>query len=298
MTPPNNPFAVLLSSIQKKLAPSRTFIGVIVDKKGFISILKDETTRKFIWYSSCATLYSEFINRMQNNQYKECTFYAISATNYASNKLLINLYDGASIKVTPEEFVVFDAIELNFHKKASIGMFMPLKFNLDALYEKIKNDPSRLFEASVKAKDLVFSESKPCTSCGVVCHVPDITTQPGISNSAIKDILNVTSENRYFCFECGRAMLISAAKHKMADCTDLQKINKVKNLVIELEKCVLSGSNFEFEKTQNIMKELLSCISKSRMTVVNNNQVTEQKNNAAATPTKLTKPEEISPWMN
>jgi len=84
----------------------------------------------------------------------------------------------------------------------------------------------------------------------------------------------------------------------MADCTDLQKINKVKNLVIELEKCVLSGSNFEFEKTQNIMKELMSCISKSRMTVVNNNQVTEQKNNAAATPTKLTKPEEISPWMN
>jgi hypothetical protein len=230
--------------------------------------------------------------------YAGCDLYAVNGENYVNNKLLINLYDSTNVKVSHEVFAVFSAVELDFHKKANIGMFMPLKFNLDKLYAKIKDDPSRLFEATIRVKDLVFNESKPCVSCGVLCHVPDLSDEPNISAAALKEILKMTEEDKNFCFECGRTMMINMAKHKMTACADLQKINTVKDLVVELESCDLSDSKFDFDKAQRTMKSLMSCVSKTHMTVVDNSKVTEQKLHAPVKPTNLTKPSDISPWMN
>jgi hypothetical protein len=300
MTPPPNPFTELLDKIHKKLAHARTFIGVTVDHKGYMSIIRDATTCKLLWYPSCAALHTEFVQRTQSNpsQYQGCDFYAISGENYIGNKLLLNLYDGTKMKVSNELFVVFNAIELNFHKQANIGMFMPLQFNLDRLYEKITKDPSLLFEATLRAKDLVLEESKPCTSCGVLCHVPDLSAQPNMSAAALKEILNITSENRHFCFSCGRVMMINMAKYKMVACTDMHKINKVASLVRDLESCELTNSNFDFEKAQSTMKELMSCISKTRMTVVNNDHVEQHKVGAVKEDSIATQPKDIPHWLN
>jgi hypothetical protein len=300
MTSLPNPFTVLLDTIQKKLAFSRTFIGISVDEKGQMTVLKDEATGKFIWYRSCASLHTEFVSRLQSDptKYKGCDLYAVNGESYVNNKLLISLYNTTNIKVSPEVFAVFNAIELDFHKNANIGMFMPLKFNLDKLYAKIKDDPSQLFAAAIRAKDLVFNESKPCVSCGVLCHVPDLSDEPNISAAALKEILNMTEDNKNFCFECGRTIMVNMAKHKMTDCTDLQKISTVKDLVMELESCELSDLKFDFDKAQTTMKSLMSCVSKTRMTVVNNSKVTEQKLHTPVKPTNLTKPSDISPWMN
>jgi hypothetical protein len=300
MTPPPNPFTDLLDKIQKRLAHQRTFIGVVVDQKGYMSIIKDATTRKLIWFSSCAALHTEFVHLAQSKpgQFQGCDFYAISGENYAGNKLLLNLYDDAKIKASEEVFVVFNAVELNFHKQANIGMFMPLQFNLDRLYEKITKDPSLLFEATMRAKDLVFEESKPCTSCGVLCHVPDMSTQPNITAAAVKEILNITAENRHFCFSCGRVMMINMAKYKMIACTDMHKINRVASLVRELESCELTNSNFDFDKAQSTMKDLMSCISKTRMTVVNNDHVAEHKIGSVKEDNIATQSKDIPNWLN
>ena len=295
-----NPLNILLDKIYDQLVFTRTFIGVCLNKKGQMTILKDEATGKFTWYASCALIHAEFVNRMQKDPatYSGCDFYALNGENYMKNKLLINLYENKSLSVTPEMLIVLNGVELNFHKKSSIGMFMPTKLNLDKLYEKIKSDPSKLFEATLLAKDIVFQESEPCTSCGVMCFVPDMERHPNASPAAIKHIENVKDENKQFCFDCGRSVMINLAKYKMAGCTDLNKINTVRNMIIELEKLDLNNPKFDFDKAQNVMKTLMSHVSKASMIVVENDNVSIHKVDDNKPAYNLTKTTEVAPWMN
>lgn len=282
------------------MAHATTFIGVCITTKRHMKIIKDEATGKFAWYASCAALHTEFMKRMQADpsKYKGCDFYAISGLNYLNNKLMINAAESAKITISAEALVVLNAVELNFHKKASIGMFMPIQFNLEKVYDKIKNDPSQLFAAASRAKDLIFNESKPCTSCGTLCHVPDMSDHPEMSSAMLKDIMDITSDNKHFCFNCGRTIMINMAKHKMEACSDFVKINKVTELVVEFEKFDLSNTNFDFDRAQHVMRELMHCISKTNVTVVKNDKVIREEDSGKPNKTKLTKPQDIPNWLN
>jgi len=273
---------------------------VCLNKKGQMTILKDAATGKFIWYSSCALLHAEFVNRMMKDPaaYSDCDFYAISGKSYINNKLLINLYESKSLKVTNEMLIVLNVVELNFHNKFTIGMFMPSKFNLDNLYEKIKSDPSELFEAATIAKNIVYLESAPCTSCGVLCHTTDMERHPNASAAAIKYIENVKEENKQFCFDCGKNVLITLAKYKTDRCTDLSKINLVSNMIIELNKFDMNNLNFDFDKVQNIMKNLMSLLGKSSMIVLEKDNVSMSQLEVNKSANNVTKPDSIEPWMN
>lgn len=265
-----------------------------------MTILKDEATGKFIWYASCALLHAEFINRMQKDPatYSGCDFYAISGDNYIKNKLLINLYQNKTFKVAPEMLLVLNVIELNFHINYNIGMFVPTQFNLDKLYEKVKSDPSKLFEAALLVKDIVFNKSNPCTSCGVLCFMPDMKQHPNMTSSALKHIEHIKEDNKQFCFDCGRAVMINLAKYKMTGCTDMSKINTIKNMVIELESLDLNNPKFDFDKAQQSMKNFMSFIGKAKMIVVENDNVNVQKLDSNKAVPNLTKTTDIKPWMN
>jgi hypothetical protein len=306
MTPPppsTNPFSALLDKLNHKLGHVRTFIGVYVNSKGEMKILRDATTGKFAWHPSCASLHTEFLKRLHNHdaEYEKCNFYAIAGMSYINNQLLINGYEKTKVKVTSEMLMVFNAIALNFHKNASIGMFMPIEYNLNKLYEKIKNDPSSLFSALTRAKELVLTQTKPCTSCSTLCHVPDLNDHSdSLPPEALEEIENIKESDKHFCFSCGKTLMINMAKHKMIACADLNKIKRVQSLVVELEQCDLNSLNFDFNKAQSVMQELMANVSKTNMTVVNNDKVMRKEKLAPTNPeaNKSDSPSTPPPWMN
>jgi len=303
MTPPpsTNPFNTLLDKLNHKLGHLRTFIGIYVNAQGEMKILRDSATGKFAWYTSCASLHTEFLKHLHNREpeYENCDFYAIAGMSYINNQLLINGYERTKVKVSYEMLLVFNAIELNFHKKASIGMFMPIEYNLNALYDKIKKDPSLMFEALTRAKQLVFTETKPCTSCSTICHVPELEGHPSLSSDAIKEIEYITEDNKYFCFSCGKTLMINMAKHKMIACSDLNKIKQVQSLVVEFDQLDFNNCNFDFNKAQKIMKDLMAHVSKSRMTVVDKDKVSREDNFSPSDISAIKlEPKDVPPWMN
>jgi hypothetical protein len=296
-----NPFTSLLDKIQDGLEHERTFIGVYLNTKGQMKILKDETTGKFVWYSSAALLHAEFLKRLtaKPEEYSNCLFYAIKGTSYANNKLLINFYEKLKTQVTHEMLLVFNSVPLEFHKKSYLGMFMPLELNLSRLYEKVKKDPSLLFEAAKRAKHLVFDESKPCTSCGVLCHIPDMKDSK-IAKSVRDEVSDLANGHNHYCFDCGKLFIASTVKHAMLSCNDVSKINAVTALLTEVAKLDLNNPSFDFTKAQNILSDLMSYVGTANMFVVDGNDVKQVKSKASSQKpiVGLTKPTEIPNWMN
>ena len=301
---PSNPFNMLLDKFQNSQEQANIFIGVYLNKSGHIRIMRD-SAGKLIWYKSVAILHAEFLRCMTTNpqEFQACDFYAISGPRYTGDKLLLNLYETAKIKVTSTMLLIFNAVELDFHRKASVGMYMPLQFNLDNLYAKVQKDPSVLFEVAARAKHLIFNESKPCVSCGILCHVPDITGHPGVSSLAHKELMRIEEENKNFCFDCGKTLIANTAKYKMLSCSDFNKVNTVTALVADIEKLSAFDTPFDFDKAQNILREIMQHISKSSMLILDGDTVIRQEKpksdvlmnikNAA-----VTKPSEIPPYMN
>lgn len=297
-----NPFQTIIDKLRTKLVHEHTFIGIYVNKKKRMKILRDPATGKFVWYSSCSELYGAFINYLSSNtvEFKGCDFYAINASEYINNKLLINLYTSADVAVTHETLLPFRPVSLDFHRKASIAMYMPIKRNLDNFYEKVKEDPSCLFEIAQKAKDLVFNESKPCVSCGTVCHVPDVSHNDELSSEARTELMRLSEENRDFCFACGKDIVTSVANFKMKDCGDMHKVNTVNALIAEANTLDLTANDFDFDKAQNVIRQLMGHIAKTRMTIVSDDNIIREELNESQ-PIKeadITKSSQLPPWMN
>lgn len=298
-----NPFNELLSRIRSGLANQYKFLGVYLNRHGQLQIIKD-ANGKIVWYSSCALLYAEFLKRLVSDpkEYSKCEFYAINGKLYQHDKLLINLYVNQAVSgISRDMMLVFDAVHLNFHKKSSIGLFMPIQFNLDKINEKVHKDPSFLFEAAKRAKDLVFNETKPCTSCGELCHVPDVEDIPDITESQLTAINKMTEGNKIFCFDCGRIFMTKTAAYKIEGCTDFNKVNTVKSLSAEIIKMDFRNSSFDFDKAQNLLKDLMAHISnKISMTAVDNDKVTSATSNQNKPKVNFNLPanENIKPWMN
>jgi len=295
-----NPFTSLLDKIQDGLEHERTFIGVYLTTKGQMKILKDETTGKFVWYPSAALLHAEFLKRLmaKPDEYNNCVFYAINGRSYMNNKLLINLYEKLKTQVSHEMLLVFNPVPLEFHKKSYLGMFMPLEINLSRVYEKVKKDPSLLFEAAKHAKHLVFNESKPCTSCGTLCHIPNMKDSE-IAKSVRDEVDDLTNGKNHYCFNCGKLFIASTVKHVMLSCSDAVKVNATNVLLTEVAKLDLNNPSFDFTKAQNILSDLMSYVGTASMLVVDGNDVKQVKSKASSQKhVGLTKPTEIPNWMN
>lgn len=298
-----NPFKDLLARLKSNFAYQYKFMGVSLNKHGQMQILRN-ANGKIAWYDSCALLHAEFLKilRTKPEVYEDCAFFAINGKNYQHDKLLINLYQNKDVSgISRDMLIVFDAIPLNFHKKANLGMFMPIQFNLDRINEKVHKDPSFLFEAAKRAKDLVFNETKPCTSCGTLCHVPDVEDIPNITNAQMKDINKMTEGNKIFCFDCGRIFMTRTAEYKISGCAEVHKVNAVKALSAEINKMDFLNPSFDFTKAQNLLKDLMGHISKkTNMTAVDNDKVTSAfsgQSKPASTPIAPAN-ENIKPWMN
>lgn len=299
---PNNPFQTLLEKIQSALAHKHTFVGLYVNKKGHIKFIKD-ANGKLTLYATAALLHEEFMKKLVKDpdEFKGCTFFALSGYNYINNKLIVNLYESTKTKVTENMLTPLNVMELNFHRKAGMAMFMPLQFNLDRLYSNMQKDPSKLFEAAARAKDLIFNESKPCASCGTLCHVPDIADRDDITHNQIKEIIDITSDNKYFCLDCGRKFITSSSEYRLTGCTDFNKIKTVNSLISQLNGLSFTDPAIDFDKAQNLMKDLVSHLSKTKMhmTSLNGDKITSQFTDEKSEPTQsLTQPSQTSPWLN
>jgi len=301
MTPPPNPFKSLVDKIKNVTAQNTTFIGVYVNKKGHIKIIRD-AAGKLAWYDTAALLYKEFIKRSISDpkEFANCKLYAVNSRNYINNKLVINLYESAKVKVNEAMLMPINALELHFHKRTSLAIFMPLQINLDNLFNGMKNDPSKMFEAAARAKDLIFNESKACSSCGTLCHVPDMEEQPGITDKQLKEIINVTADGRYFCFDCGRNFITSAAEYKLNGCTDFNKIKTVNSLISQINGLAFTDPEIDFDKAKNLMKDIVSHVSdkKLNMTAVSGSTITSQTTEKPAAGHNVTPPSNTSPWLN
>lgn len=267
-----------------------------------MKLLKDTSTGKFIWHPSCTELYKVFLNNVYSNpaEFEGCRFYAVNAREYMENKLLINLYAQADVKVSSEMLLPFKMVSLDFHVRASIAMYMPIKRNLDHLYEEVQKNPSRLFEIAQKAKDLVFNESKPCISCGTVCHMPDVSDHTELSKEARSELMRLSEENRDFCFACGKEIVMRVADFKMRSCSDMVKVNTISALCHELDNIDLNDVNFNFDKAQKLIRHLMGHITKSSMTVVAGDDVIreESNKNQPIKESDITKPSQLPPWLN
>lgn len=293
-----NIFESLISSLKSVLVHSRTFIGVYINRKGKLKVLKDEHG-KFIWFGSCALIHNEFMSKLTTNdpEFNNCDFYAISASNYIHHRLLFHGYEAADVRVTPEMMLVFHAVALEFHRKASLGLFLPVSVNLNKLHEKVQGDVSSLFLAVTKAKKLVMEETKPCCSCGTLCHVPDMAAHDKLTSEQLKEILGLVEEDKLFCFECGVKFMSGTAKYKAASLTDMAKAQHVQQLINKCDSMDVNQLNFDYDAAQNILKELMSCIASVKMTVVDGDDVKSVK-----IPKNITLPNKPNiptpPWMN
>ena len=294
-----NIFEGLLSRLKSALIHTRTFIGVYINKKGKLKVLKDKQTGKFIWFDSCALIHNEFMSKLSaaDPEFKNCEFYAISASNYIHHRLLLHGYEAADVRVTPDMMLVFHAVVLEFHRKASLGLFMPISANLNKLHEKIQGDPSSIFVAAAKAKKLVMEETKPCCSCGTLCHVPDMAKDDKLTSGQLKEILSLVEEDKLFCFGCGVKFMSGTAKYKTAGLTDMAKAQHVQQLINKCDSMDTEQANFDYDAAQNILKELMSCIASVKMTVVDGDEV-----KSVNIPKNITPPSKPNiptpPWLN
>lgn len=278
-------------------------MGVSLDSKGRMQILRD-ANGKIAWYNSCALLHAEFLKLLLSKptDYANCDFFAINGKNYQHDKLLISLYENKDVSgITRDMLIVFDAVSLDFHKKANIGMFMPIQFNLDRLYEKVKKDPTFLFDAAKRAKDLVLNETKSCTSCGTLCHVPDVEDIPHITAAQMAEVKRMSEGNRLFCFDCGRIFMTNTAEYKISDCTEAHKVNAVKALSSEISKMDFYNPSFDFNKAQNLLKDMMTHISKkSSITSVDNDKVSTATNDQSKPKVNFINPANTNskPWLN
>jgi hypothetical protein len=298
---PSNPFQEFLNKFQQNSKAANSFIGISLSRSGRMKILRD-SNGKFIWHSSSSELYAAFLNLATTNPkaYKNCSFYAIHTAGYINNKLMINAYEMEKISVTPEMLLVFRAQELDFHTNSRIGLFMPLNFNLHKMHAAVHKEPHRLFELAEKAKNLIFHESKPCVSCGTVCHVPDMSEHPSLTNAALQELSDIAEDKRQFCFNCGKSIIANAAKYSLVSCGDMNKVNTVNSLLAEIASVDMNDMNFDFDKVQRVLMQLLQNVGNSAMTIVDGKSVVNQP------PTQvkpmqakdITNPENINPWLN
>lgn len=270
-----NIFEGLLSSLKYTSIHTRTFIGVYINKKGKLKVLKDKQTGKFIWFGSCALVHNEFMSKLSaaDPEFNNCEFYAISASNYIHHRLMLHSYEATDVRVTPEMILVFPAVALEFHKKASLSLFMPISANLNELHEKVQGDPSSMFMAITQAKKLLTEETRLCCSCGTLCHVPDLVKNANLTSGQLKEILSLVEEDRLFCFGCGVKFMSGTAKYKIAGLTDMAKAQYVQQLINKCDSMDTEQANFDYDAAQNILKELMSCIASVKMTVVNGDEV-------------------------
>lgn len=295
----NNMFDVLLEKINGVLSVSRTFIGVYVNKKGKFKVLKDPQTGKFSWFASCALIHNEFMNKLIANdpEFKDCRFYAISGVNYINHRLMLHGYENVDVKITRDMLLIFNAVSLEFHKKANLGLFMPVSEHLNKLNEKIQSDPSSLFMAAAKAKKLVMEESKPCCSCGTLCHVPELSQHEKIAVKHVKEIFELVEEGKLFCFACGIKFMVSTAKYKTMGWTDMAKAKAMNELINKCEQLDANQPNFDFDAAQKTVKEMMSYIASTTMTVLDGDEIKSEKTpkqNIIPKTSGQTPP----PWMN
>lgn len=297
---PNNIFDQLLKEMKNVFGYSHTFIGVYVNKRGKFKIIKNAQTGKFVWYSSCALLYSEFINKLlaKDPEFQNCDFYAISGSDYINHRLTIHGYEDSDIKVTPELLLVIKAIPLEFHNKAKVGLFMPISVHLAELSSKLDKDPSTFFKAVVKAKKIILEETQPCSSCGMLCHIPDIAKNEKLSSGQLKDILSIVDDDKFFCFGCGVKFISNAAKVKAAAFTDAAKVQHVQQLISKCDLLDITQPNFDFDAATNILKDLMSHISTAKMTSLLGDKFTSEKLTAKEIKTSNSAATQPPPWMN
>lgn len=294
-----NIFENLLSRLKSTLIHGCTFIGVYIDKKGKLKVLKDKQTGKFSWFDSCALIHNLFMSKLaaDDPEFKNCEFYAISGANYIQHRLMLHGYEAADVRVTSDMMLVFHAVLLNFHRKSSLGLFMPISINLNKLHDKVQGDPSTLFVAAAKAKKLVMEETKPCCSCGTLCHVPDMGNNDKLTTGQMNEILALVDEDKFFCFGCGVKFMAGTAKYKTAGLTDMAKAQHVQQLINKCDSMDTEQANFDYDAAQNILKELMACITSSKMTVVDGDEVKSVK-----IPKNITPPVKPNtptpPWMN
>lgn len=274
-----NLFDSLLKKISSELANSHTFIGVYTDKKGKFRILKDEQTGKYKWYSSCALIHSEFMNKLAANDpaFKGCTFYAISGVDYVDHRLTIHGYENTEAEVSHEMMLVLRPVLLEFHKKAALGLFMPVSTVLNTLTEKIKNDPSALFLVASKAKQLILEETKPCCSCGTICHIPELSDHKNITTDQMKELLYMFEKQKLFCFGCGIKFMAGTARYKIAGWTDMAKVQAMNALITKCESMDINQPNFDYDAAQNALKDMMSHITATKLTVVNGDEIKSEK---------------------
>jgi hypothetical protein len=288
----------LLSSLKSGLIHTHTFVGVYINKKGKLKVLKDKTG-KFIWFGSCALIHNEFMSKLSADdpEFKNCDFYAISGSNYIQHRLMFHGYEAADVCVTPEMMLVLRAVVLEFHRKANLGLFLPILVYLNKLYAQIQDDPSSFFTSISKAKQLVMEETETCCSCGTLCHVPDITKHGKLTNDQMRGILDLVEKDKLFCFDCGVKFIIGTAKYKTVCLSDTAKAHDVQQLIKKCDSIDITQPNFDYEAAQNILKELMSFVSSSKMTVVDGDKVKSVKilNNTTPPSAPIT---QTPPWMS
>lgn len=293
-------FDQLLKEIKNVFGYRHTFIGVYVNKRGKFKIMKDAQTGKFAWYSSCAILYSEFVNKLlaKDPEFQNCDFYAISGTEYIHHRLIIHGYEDSGVKVTPELLLVIKAMPLEFHNKANVGLFMPISVHLNTLNAKVDKDPGAFLNVVLKAKQLILEETESCTSCGMPCHVPDMSKDEKLSGEHLKAIHSVVKDDKIFCFGCGIKFMANAAKVKVTEFKDAAKVQYVQQLISKCELLDITQPNFDFDAATNILKDLMSHTAKTKMTALLGDKVTSEKLVAKDIKTSNSDATQPPPWMN
>lgn len=288
----DNIFQGLIDQLEATLKSTRMFMGAYTNKKGKFKILKD-TNGKPIWYATGALIYNEFMAKLsaKDPEFQSCSFYAISGSNYIHHRLMIHGYEAVDVRVTPDMMYVLHAIPLEFHKKVGLGLFVPVTANLDKLHALTQKDPTMIFHALNKAKKLVLEETKPCCSCGTLCHVPDLSENKNLSDTQKEDIISLVEDNKVFCFDCGIKFISSTAKYKAESFTDTAEVQQMNQLIAKCESMDLSKPDFDYNAAQGILQDLMSRLSSVKMTVVDGADVKSVKLSKKVV-------NKISPWLN